>query len=865
MLNPYPYTKNALKTVLIFIFLLVLKDGFCQVKPSRFIIKTDISAKVINKALKTGHVLNDNATPATVAPAISYETPQIYVLNQAITPLAPVNTGGVVPAGIYGTLSTLNNTFTDAVGVAVDATGNIYVAEWFKNQIKLINAASVATLLAGSSAGTSGLVDGQGTNAEFSFPDGIVLDNAGNLYVSDQGSVIRKITPAGLVSTFASGFNEPRGLAIDNAGNIYVADQVNDRIVKITPNGLSTTVAGSGATGFTNGSALTATFNTPLAVACDANGNLYVSDAQNGAIRKITADGQVSTFVTGLGYPRELRVDGTGNIYVNDETDRSLKRVSPAGVITKIASGLSAPIGLIMDGKGNLFIGDENAVRKVSVTGYTIDKSLPAGLTFDQTTGIISGTPTVLSPATDYIITAYNGGGSSTTVVNLAVGLTPVLKPSIITLPPVPTGAKLDASGNYDPMATSTNNETPITYTSSNPAVAIITSTGLVHVIAPGISIITASQQGDANYTAATPVQQTLIVTEYLAVDLPDIPVKTVCDIDFSAGATAGETKIPITYNSSNTSVATISDQGIIHITGIGTTTITASQNTDLPYYVSAISQSKILTVTIPVIPVVSISAVYAGPCIGSPVTFTANVTNGGANPGYQWAVNGINTGTNGKTFTSSTFADGDVVTCTCTNTDNTCISGYSAPSNQLKVSLIAPSAPTVSITASVNSAFFGEPITFTATVHNAKGTVAYQWQLNGNNVGDGTSTFTSKSLYNGDIVTCAIVPASACSAPATSNPIKIIIITQLGIPNAFTPNGDGINDTWNISGIADYPDCLVNVYNRYGILIFHSKGYGQPWDGTFNGAKVPFATYYYVINLGYQDKKVSGDITVIR
>jgi gliding motility-associated-like protein len=874
--------KIALKASIIFFLQFILSNAFCQTLSTRFLITPDNTVQRLSLKSHSGNIAPNAVAPSTMPPNISYETPQNYVLNQSISPLAPTNIGGAVPAAIYGKLSAVTGSvFSTVTGVAVDASGNIYVADFGNNQVKVINTAGTVSLFAGSSGGLSGSSDGPRTSATFNLPDALLLDKSGNLYVSDiNNNLIRKISSAGLVSTFAGngavGFTDgvgtsasfyfPRGLTIDNSGNIYVVDEGNSVIRKITPSGVVSTFAGSGTAGFTNGSNLTATFNAPTAIAIDASGNLYVSDSGNGAIRKISTAGMVSTFAAGLKFPRELTVDGTGNIYVVEQQGYGIDRISPNGAVSKIVpAGLSGPIGLAQDGKGNLIIGDVNSVKKVSISGYTIDKPLPAGLKFNQTTGIISGTPTALSPATNYTINAYNGGGSSTTVVNIAVGLTKVLKQSIITLP-LQQPSALDATNNYDPKGTSTNHETPITYTSSNPSVATVTPDGLlVHVIAPGVTTITAYQKGNANYYDATPVYQTLTVVEYLFVNLPDIAVKTICDADFSADASTSEAKIPLTFNSSNTAVATISDQGIIHIVGTGVTTVTVSQNADPPLYVSATPQSKTLTVTLPVTPDVSIAAQYINPCTGSPVTFTATTNHGGANPNYQWKINGNNAGTNTKTFASSILSDGDVVTCTCTNTDNTCIAGFSEISNPVKLNLITPSTPTASITASVNSVYPGTPITFTASVSNANSMVGYQWAVNGSNVGTGNSVFISDAFANGDIVTCTITSTAACSTPATSEPIKVNIVSKLEIPNTFTPNGDGINDTWNISGIANYPDCFVNIYNRYGMPVFQSRGYHRAWDGTINGAKVPVSTYYYVIDLGFQNKKISGDLTVIR
>lgn len=504
------------------------------------------------------------------------------------------------------------------------------------------------------------------------------------------------------------------------------------------------------------------------------------------------------------------------------------------------------------------------------VTGNVVCQTLapkflinPGNDILKKRSGIISGTPTVLRSLADSI-TAYNGGESSITTVSVAVGVAPVLMPSVITMP-FPQPDVLDANNNYDPGATSTNPEAPITYTSSNTSVAVVTPEGLIHVIGPGVTIITAYQEGNANYADAVPVQQTLTVVQYLHVDLPEIAEKTVCDADFSANASTSVTAVPLTYSSSNPAVATISAQGIIHITGAGATTITVSQNTSSPLYVSAAPQSKTLTVMLPLVPEISIAAQYSGPCAGSEIRFIAAVNNGGASPVYQWKVNGNNAGTNAAIFASSTLVDGDVITCMCTNTDDVCIAGFPSASNPVEVNLITPSDPEVSITASVNSVFPGIPITLTASVSNAGGTLNYQWKVNGNNAGSNHPVFTSDSFTDGDIVTCTVTPVADCSLPATSQPVEINIVTKLEIPNTFTPNGDGINDTWNISGIASYPDCMVTIYNRYGIPVHRSKGYHQAWDGTVNGSQVPVSTYYYIIDLGTDSKKLSGAITVIR
>ena len=95
---------------------------------------------------------------------------------------------------------------------------------------------------------------------------------------------------------------------------------------------------------------------------------------------------------------------------------------------------------------------------------------------------------------------------------------------------------------------------------------------------------------------------------------------------------------------------------------------------------------------------------------------------------------------------------------------------------------------------------------------------------------------------------------------------ITVRVLTDLVVPNAFTPNGDGINDTWNINTLSfQYPDCTVDVFNRYGQQLFHSEGYSKPWDGTYNKKPLPVGTYYYIINLKNGAQPLSGSLTILR
>ena len=218
----------------------------------------------------------------------------------------------------------------------------------------------VVTTLAGA-AGQTGSTDGTGVAASFNYPFGVAVDSSGNVYVADTyGSTIRKITPAGAVTTLAgkteepgssdgtgadASFSNPIGVAVDSNGNVYVADAGNATIRKITSAGVVTTLAGAaGLAGSADGPGADARFNYPEGVAVDSNGNVYVADTNNSLIRKITGAGVVTTFAgtaeqlgteDGKGvaarfyYPIGVAVDSSGYVYVADTENHTIRKITP--------------------------------------------------------------------------------------------------------------------------------------------------------------------------------------------------------------------------------------------------------------------------------------------------------------------------------------------------------------------------------------------------------------------------------------------------------------------------------------------------------------------------------------------------------
>ncbi|MCL2809057.1 MAG: chitobiase/beta-hexosaminidase C-terminal domain-containing protein [Treponema sp.] len=325
------------------------------------------------------------------------------IMNYIVSTLAGTGTDGYIDGD--GNIAQFNQ----PIGIAIDSEGNIFLADMNNHRIRKITPQGVVSTLAGT--GTEGFTDGEKGTAQFKSPCGIAVDSEGNIYVADTlNNRIRKITPQGIVSTLAGngtdGLNDgagstalffsPTDLTIDLEGYIYVADMGNHRIRKITPQGEVSTFAGTGDVGFGyggfhNGLGHTARFDSPHGVAVDLEGNIYVADSLNNRIRKITSQGVVSTLagngtdglIDGVGsasqffYPSHVALDSLGNIYVADNLNNSIRKITPSGVVSTIAGNgiqgfydgsgniaqFNMPTGIAVDYEGNIYVVDTGNIR----------------------------------------------------------------------------------------------------------------------------------------------------------------------------------------------------------------------------------------------------------------------------------------------------------------------------------------------------------------------------------------------------------------------------------------------------------------------------------------------------------------------
>lgn len=288
----------------------------------------------------------------------------VYVADAFNNIIRKITSAGVVTtlAGSAGENGSLDGTgsaarFNHPTSVAVDGAGNVYVADYGNHTIRKISSTGVVTTLAGS-VGVTGSTDGTGGAALFYYPEGVAVDGSGNVYVADSyNETIRKITPGGTVTTFAgtagsSGSSDgtgsaarffgPYSLAVDGSGSICVSDFGNHAIRKITPSGVVTTLAGlAGSSGSSDGTGSAARFSNPAGLAVDLSGNIYVADSDNHTIRKVTAAGVVTTLAGSAGVigstdgtgsaalffsPNGLAVVGSSYIYVTDFGNSTLRK-----------------------------------------------------------------------------------------------------------------------------------------------------------------------------------------------------------------------------------------------------------------------------------------------------------------------------------------------------------------------------------------------------------------------------------------------------------------------------------------------------------------------------------------------------------
>lgn len=352
------------------------RDQFCTVAAaagtvgasnvSNIQVECHATQWVVSTLAGSGNIGSVDGSSSTA----SFDNPQglavdvignLYVADYSTNKVRRIAQDGTVTTFVgSGTGASIDGTGSAASfglpsGVAIDSAANIFVTDSGTNKLRKVTPAGTVTTIAGS--GSVGFADGTGMSASFNSPAGVASDGAGTTFVADTyNNAIRKVTPSGSVTTLAgsgvvgsfdgaggtASFSLPNAVALDAVGSVYVADGANSKVRKITTSAVVTTLAGSGTFGSSDGAGASASFGLPSGIAVDVNGNVYVSDAVNNNIRKVTPAGQVTTLAgsgraasnDGIGIaasfhgPGGITLDASGTLYVSDSGSRKIRKIS---------------------------------------------------------------------------------------------------------------------------------------------------------------------------------------------------------------------------------------------------------------------------------------------------------------------------------------------------------------------------------------------------------------------------------------------------------------------------------------------------------------------------------------------------------
>ena len=757
-------------------------------------------------------------------------------------------------AGAPGGAGTTDGTgpkarFYSPNGIAVDGAGSIFVADSGNHVIRKITSAGVVSTFAGI-AGSSGTTDGTGSAARFNAPNGLAVDGSGNIFVADSGNhIIRKITSAGVVSTFAgtagsqgsttgtgsaARFSNPRGVAVDGSGNIFVADTNNHIIRKITSAGIVSTFAGTaGSSGSTDGTGSAARFNNPQGVAVDVSGNVFVADSNNNVIRKITIGGVATTIggiagvktnADGVGIaaffngPFGMAVDTSGNLFVSDSNENVIRLGSPevAPIITTqpvaltVTAGTSASFSVTATGTAPL-------TYQWRKDGTTISGGTSALFTINSAGSLDAGT---------YSVVVSNAGGN---VTSLGVLLTVNIPVSISSHPASVT----TSSGSSATFVVTATGTAPLAYQWRKNGTNISGATSATYAIAS----VGAGDEASYDVIINNPVGSVTSAAATLTVTNPVSIVTQPVSLNITSGSAAS-----FSVTAAGTSPTYQWRKNGVNITGstAASYVLTNALTTDAGAYSvvvsnrlgSVTSSTANLVVNVPV--TITTQPVSISKTAGAAASFTV-AASGTAPLSYQWRKDGSNiAGATSATYTIPSInaahaASYDVIV---TNVVGSIVSsGVMLNVNTPVLITTQPIALTVAT---------GSGATF-SVVASGSAPLTYQWRKDGTNIAGATSasyTIPSASAANAAsysvVVTNVVGSVTSNTATLTVNtPLTITsqpvgLIKNTGATASFSITATGttpITYQWRKDGTAIF-GATTSTYNIGSVSESHAGSY---------------------------------------
>jgi hypothetical protein len=731
----------------------------------------------------------------------------LFCLNtkaQIITTVAGNGTAGYSGDGGQATAAELNG----PSGVTVDALGNMYIADLKNNVIRKINTFGIISTIAGTgTAGYSG-DGGQATLAKLNQVTDVAFDAAGNMYIDDSHNhCIRKVDPTGIITTVAgtgsSGQSGDGGVAtsaqlyypnrivLDAYGNLYISDTYNYAVRKVNTSGIITTIAGVlGSFGFTGdgGQATVARLYDPTGLGFDGVGNLYIMDEYNNRIRKLNTAGILST-VAGNGVagysgdggqattaemnnPLGLAVDNAGNMYFPERTPNIIRKIDASGIISTIAGStvtagysgdgglasvakLNTPVNLSLDINNNLYIADNgnNVIRKISA---------PCPVSINGVTNICSGNGTVLtaSGAASYTWSA-NAGSVNTNTVSVipSSSATYTLLSSdvgcasynIITVS-VTTTPTLSISGNTN-LCSGAN-----TTLTGNGATSYTWNTGAFSIVTPTVNI---SPNNNTSFTVSA-ANGNCITNGVVTVTVTPTPtlgvngITNICSGTSTILTASGATTYNWGSNAGSVTTNTVSVSPLVN------TTYTLTGANGICAVIIPV------TVDVTITPTVTISGTNSI-CFGNNTTLTGS----GATT-YSWSANANNSATN-------------TVTINPTITDSYTLVGANGNCTNSGIITVTVIPSPIIVTKS-DTICSGNLATL-----NATGASTYTW-----NPVPEYSNSNGSSIINSPTVTTTYTVAGTATTTCIGSAIVSIVV------NDCTTD---IKEIVNTSGIAVYPN----------------------------------------------------------
>jgi gliding motility-associated-like protein len=812
-----------------------------------------------------GNALNVSAGAGVALSAIGWYNGSTEVKTfKAVTSgatgmtIAPTNGRGIAP-----------NQLDNAIGVFVDATGNVYIVDRLNYRVQKWPPGGVSgqTVAGGN---------GQGAQAnQLSDPIGVFVDPAGNVYVDDFGNYrIQEWAPGAVSGVTVAGGNgqgsnanqlsQPTSVFVDGGGNIFIADANNNRVQEWAPGAVSgMTVAGGNGPGNAANQ-----LDYPAGVFVDGFGNLYVADEKNnriqewapGAVSGVTVAGGngVGNAANQLNTPYSVFVDNSGNIYIDDLVNYRIQKWAwgaASGVTVAGGNGggnganqLLDPTGVFVDSQGNIYIADygNNRIQKW---------------------GPESSITTTYTPLVPGSYTAVVTNASGCTVTSNAIVLEPTVTP-VVSISASATNICTGSSVSFTASAAN-GGAAPVWQWQVNGVSA--SANGAVYTTNTLVKgdLVSCILTSDAVCASPSSVNSDTITIAIGPPVTPALTIATTADT-ICQGAQVGFAASPVNGGSTPVfqwkvnGVNVFSDSAVFITNSLVDGDIVSCVMTSQAGCVTApTANSNVLPMTVKPAAgsTVTISAANAMVCAGAPVSFSANAVSSGIAPDYQWQVNGVDAGTDSRVYTSNGLANGDRISCLFS--DSTVCA--SSSSNMLTMQVDA--APDVD-SGQTYTIILGQGVMLNPALSDS--IVSYLWSP-ALGLSDSAIRNPVASPLTSTVYMLTVTAADGCKA---SGYIRVDVSAPVRVPNAFTPNGDGKNDIFYIlsapqgSLIRDF-----SIYDRWGQNVFRvrdapagDRAFG--WNGDMGGHPAPQGAYIYLVILGLADgttQKFQGSLLLIR